>query len=111
MALLTIDRNPSARQLRSFGVLLALFVPLFGAMVAWRTGRVESAYPIWIGGAALTVVYWLVTPLRRLVYVGWMYAAFPIGWTVSHILMAVIYYGVLTPIGFIIRTTGRDPLL
>ena len=108
--MLTIDRNPPKERLRSFGVLLAMFVPLFGALVWWRTGKVETATTIWIAGGVLTAIYWLAPPIRRLVYVGWMYAAFPIGWTVSHLLMAVIFYGVITPIGWIMRAGGRDPL-
>ena len=110
MSLLTIDRNPSRERLRSFGVLLAIFVPLFGALVWWRTGRVAAAETIWIAGGGLAAIYWLAPPIRRLVYVGWMYAAFPIGWTVSHLLMAVIYYLAVTPIALIIRAMGRDPL-
>jgi hypothetical protein len=43
-------------------------------------------------------------------YIGWMYLAFPIGWTVSHVLLAVTYYLVLTPIGLIMRAVGRDPM-
>ena len=41
MAILQINRNPPSRQLHSFGALLALFVPLFGAlcMVADRPAR------------------------------------------------------------------------
>jgi hypothetical protein len=109
--MLSIDRYPEPRLLRSFGVLLAMFVPLFGAVVWWRTGRIETATTVWVAGGILTGVYWAVPPVRRWIYVGWMYAAFPIGWTVSHVLMAFIYYVVITPIGLIIRATGRDPLL
>jgi hypothetical protein len=110
MSVMSIDRNPPAEQLRSFGMLLAIFVALFGALVWWRTGRLETGTTIWIAGALLTAIYWLVPAIRRPIFVGWMYAAFPIGWTVSHLLMAAIYYGVITPIGWIMRVTGRDPL-
>ena len=110
MAILTIDRNPPPRLLRSFGLLLAVFVPLFGALIWWRTGRLEAGTTIWVAGGILIAVYWAVRPVRRLMYVGWMYAAFPIGWTVSHVLMALIFYLVMTPIGWLMRATGRDPL-
>jgi hypothetical protein len=108
--MLTIDRNPPKEMLRSFGVLLAIFVVIFGVLVWWRTGRLETGRMIWIAGGVLTVIYWLIPPVRRLVFVGWMYAAFPIGWTISHLLLAAIFYGVVTPIGWILRASGRDPL-
>ncbi|MEO6223188.1 MAG: SxtJ family membrane protein [Vicinamibacterales bacterium] len=110
MSLLTIDRNPSKQLLRSFGLLLAMFVPLFGALVWWRTGRIDTARTVWIAGGVLTIIYWAAPPIRRPVFVGWMYAAFPIGWTISHLLMGCIFYGVITPIAWIMRASGRDPL-
>jgi saxitoxin biosynthesis operon SxtJ-like protein len=109
--MLSIDHHPVSGQLRSFGMLLAIFVPIFGAIVWWRTGRLEHGLTIWIAGGVLTAIYWLVPPIRRPIFVGWMYAAFPIGWTVSHLLMAIIFYVVITPIGMVVRATGRDPLL
>ena len=61
-------------------------------------------------GAGLTALYFAVPPLRRPLFLGWIYATFPIGWTISHLLMAVIYYGVLTPIGLVLRLCGKDPV-
>ena len=46
----------------------------------------------------------------RPVYVGWMILAFPIGWTVSQAMLAVMFYGLFTPIGLLFRLIGRDPL-
>ena len=110
MAILQINRNPPSRQLHSFGALLALFVPLFGAFLWWRTGRPETARLIWVVGGFLAALYWAVPAVRRPIYVGWMFAVFPIGWTTSHLLMALIYYGVITPIGMLVRWNGADLL-
>ena len=48
--------------------------------------------------------------MRRWIYLGWLYAAFPIGWTLSHILLAAGYYLVLTPMGLLARWLREDPL-
>ena len=108
--MLPINRNPDTRDLRSFGRLLVLFTGLVGGLILWRSGSMTPAGAVWIGGGVMALVYHLVPPLRRPIYVGWMYAAFPIGWTVSHVLMAIIYYGVITPIGIGLRALGHDPL-
>ena len=34
----------------------------------------------------------------------------PIGFVVSHIVMAVMFYVILTPVGLVFRLIGRDPL-
>jgi hypothetical protein len=46
----------------------------------------------------------------RRVYVGMMYATFPIGWVVTHVLLTAIYFAVFTPIGLALRLAGRDPM-
>ena len=108
--MLSIDRHPTPRRLRSFGSLLAVFAPVFGALLWWRVGRVEAGAAVWLAGGVLTAIYWLVPGSRRLIFVVWAYAAFPIGWTVSHVLMALIFYLVVTPIGWLVRAAGHDPL-
>ena len=35
---------------------------------------------------------------------------YPIGWIISHALLAIVYYLVITPIGLGMRLFGRDPL-
>ena len=110
MALLEINRHPAAKELRWFGVLLAGFVVLAGALARWQIEAPAAALTIWAAGAALAAVYAGVRPLRRWIYLGWLYAAFPIGWTVSHLLLAATYYLVLTPIGLLVRWTRGAPL-
>ena len=39
-----------------------------------------------------------------------MLAAVPIGWTLSHLVLGAVYYGVFTPIGLVMRLLGHDPL-
>lgn len=110
MALLEINRDPAARELRWFGILLTGFVGLAGALAYWQFEAPPAARIIWAAGAALAAIYAGVRPLRRWIYLGWLYAAFPIGWTVSHVLLAATYYLVLTPIGLLVRWTKGDPL-
>jgi hypothetical protein len=39
-----------------------------------------------------------------------MYLTYPLGWTFSHLLLGLIYFGVMTPIGLCLRAVGRNPL-
>jgi hypothetical protein len=53
----------------------------------------------------------LVKPVAvRYVYVAWTVLAFPLGWTLSHFVLAVLFYGLFTPLGCFFRLAGRDPL-
>ena len=39
-----------------------------------------------------------------------MVLAFPIGWTVSQVMLALMFFGLFMPIGLVFRLIGRDPL-
>ena len=53
----------------------------------------------------------LVRPMAiRFVYTGWMIAAFPIGWTISRLVLALTFYALFTPVALIFRLIGRDAL-
>ena len=106
--MITINRTPSARELAWFGALLGVFLGLAGAVVRWKAGAPGAARVLWIVAIVLPAVYYAVPPLRRPLYLGWMYAAFPVGFAVSHLILAAAYYLVITPIGLLARLVGRD---
>ena len=82
----------------------------------WLSGRSSARGRLGIGlaiaGLALTIgLAGLARPqCVRLIYVGWMILAFPIGWTVSQIILAAIFLGLFTPISLVFRLLGRDAL-
>ena len=76
----------------------------------WRAGSLTAPTVLWSIGGAIFLVYYAVVPMRRLLYLGWMHAIYPIGWTVSHLVLAIVYFLVLTPIGVCMRLLGRDPM-
>lgn len=108
--MIELNRNPSVRDLKWFGLLLLAFFGLLAAMALWRFEAPETARILLAVGAALSAVYYTVPPLRRWIFLAWMFAAFPIGWTISHVLLFVVYFGVLTPVGLVLRAVGKDPL-
>ena len=110
MAMIEIKSDPSRRELNWFGLLMALFFAIVGAILLWQFDAQATAFVLWIVAAALTILYYVIPPIRRPMYLAWMYAAFPLGWVISHVLMAVIYYLVFTPTGLIMRIVGYDPM-
>lgn len=110
MALVQINRNPSRRDLAWFGVLFAAFFGLLG-FFAWRKSGFGGAAPVlWGIGVAVPAIYYAIPGIRRPIYVGWMFLAYPIGLAVSYAVLAVIYFLVFAPIGLFLRLVGRDPL-
>jgi hypothetical protein len=110
VALLEIRTNPTKRELQWFGVLLLLFGGVVGAIVWWRTGSLTIPRYIWIAVAAVAAIYYAVPPARRPIFVGWIYATYPIGWVLSHVVLAAIFYVIFTAVGTLMRVVGYDPL-
>jgi len=110
MGLIEFNHHPSRRELRVFGILLVVFCAGVGWVVAGKSGSVAIGMAIAIAGAITGLAGLVRLDWLRLVYVGWMTAVSPIGWVVSMLMMAGVFYLVVTPIALVMRMTGRDAL-
>jgi len=110
MALIDRNRTPTSHDLRVFGVLFATFCTVLGSLLLYRTGSWTIAAMIWTVGLLTSVLYYAVPAIRTMIFHVWMTSVFPIGWLISHTLLAVTYYGVITPIGLALRLLRGDPL-
>ena len=105
-----IPKNPKPKVLRQFSAAWLLFFVILGARQYLKAGHHElglafGAAGILIGGLGL------IRPAAvRWVFVGWMALAFPIGWVVSHVMLLVMFYAIITPVALLLRVRGRDSL-
>lgn len=108
--MIEINFHPSQKDLRVFAVLQVVFFCVVAGFVYTRTN--STVWPAGVVAASVVVgvAGWFRPTFMRVVYVAWMVAVFPIGWVVSHVLMAAIYFGLFTPIGLCMRMCGYDPL-
>lgn len=110
MAVIEINKDPSQKELAWFGLMFLAFFGLIGGVVWWRFDAPNVAYILWGVAAVIVAAYYAVPALRKPIYLGWLYAAFPIGWVISHLVMGIIYYLVFTPIALVFKIIGRDAL-
>ena len=105
-----VKKDFSPRELLWFGPLFGLFAGLVGLVLIRRLNLVGTAQVIWCATGVLIAAYYLLPSIRKPTYKAWLYTVFPIGWTVSHTLLGVIFYLVLTPIGLLMKVCGYDPM-
>jgi hypothetical protein len=108
--MIELNLNPSRKELRLFAVLQVVFFAVVATIVYRRTGSTAlAAWIVAVSAGAGLVGYWQPA-FMRVIYVVWMTAVFPIGWVVSHLIMAALFYLLITPIGLVMRLCGHDPM-
>ena len=105
-----IPFNPSRKMLRQFAAAFFVIFLVLGAWKVWFTSQLLLGLAL-VGLAMLVGLAGLVRPaLLRRIFVAWMVVAFPIGWLISQIILAVLYFLVLTPVAWMLRLRRRDGL-
>ncbi len=111
MAIIEPNLDPSPTELRRFA---AIWWPAFfagvGGVVLYTGGSLGAAADIWIAAACVSAAGLAYPPFMRVVFIGLVRITMPIGIVVSWLLLAVIYFGVITPIGLLSRALRADPL-
>lgn len=101
--------SPQRRDLRQFGLLFTVLAALLGAYLGWRRGLDAAVVPGLVA-AALLLIGLVVPRLLTPAWWPWMVLVRVLGFVNSHLLLALVFYLMFTPIGLIMRLVGRDPL-
>lgn len=120
MSLLEIQWRPDSRQLRNFGFLCLAVFTFLGASARLRhavlwleltpEGARWAAVGFWSAAAAAGGLAAVAPGALRPLFLLLTLIALPIGYVVSHAIMAFVFFGVITTIAVIFRLTGRDAL-
>ena len=87
---------------RSFGLLLGSIFLIVGLYKyrAWAIGV----------GILLLLLAWLAPSVLNIPKVGWLFLGFCLGKVVNPVVLGVLFFGVITPIGLVIRVLRMDLL-
>ena len=110
MSLIRINRSPSRRQLAVFAAGWTLSLALVGWLFPVTLGGVSLREICWILAVVVPGVGLAIPRFLKGTYLASAYAALPIGLVVSYVILGMIYYLVLTPVGLLLRLRGYDPL-
>jgi hypothetical protein len=104
-----VTRKPDEKVLRQFGGL-CLAIGL--GVTAWRVSRGAIDWRTYAFGVlAVAGAMGIAWPAAiRWLYSGWMVAVFPIGWTISRLIIMLMFFALFTPVALVFRLLGRDAL-
>jgi hypothetical protein len=101
--------RPSRSELRNFGLLFgAILALLFGVLPLLR-GHHPPRWPF-----ALCVAAWIFALLAPSalapVHAGWTRFGLALGWVNTRIVLSLIFFLLIVPVGLVMRLLGRDKL-
>lgn len=98
------------RELRMFGVAMALLCGVLNFVFVRHLDAPRVAAALWtVGGLLLLLALVRPTALRP-VQRAWMFITWPLRLVLSHLALGLAFFGILTPIGWLLRVRGHDPL-
>ena len=107
-SLLFNKNEPLSRQWK--GLVIPLTLSL--VYVAVRLTEQPAMIAVAMAGvlAALGIVVWIHERVGNSFYETWSLLFLPLACSTSNFLLVLVYYGVFTPIGIVLRLIGRDPM-
>ena len=106
----TVHTRLTSGEGRRFGLTLGSALLAF-AMFAWWRGRPNSAVLLGSIGLVLAIAGILIPTRLEPVERAWMTLARAISFVTTPIVMAVLYFGIITPVGLLRRLVADNPIV
>lgn len=105
------ELDTSVKSLRKFAFVIGLAFLLIAAGM-WLSGTSHLRMFVLVGMGGLLILSGAICPgVLAGIYRIWMGVALALGWVVSRILLCLIFYLVIAPIGLLARLSGKEFLM
>ncbi|MCW5555047.1 MAG: hypothetical protein KIS67_23145 [Verrucomicrobiae bacterium] len=92
--------------LRKFGLVVGGVLTGLGLLFLWRH---KLYYPYFLWPGVVLVFFGAVWPRAlKWVYLVWMSAAFVLGFAMAHVILTLLFFVIITPVGLVARLAGKD---
>jgi len=98
------------KELRDFGLLMgSLFIVFFGLLLPWLFNAIFPLWP-WIVAGVLAMLALIVPIALKPVYQGWMFLALILAWINTRLILSLIFFLLITPMGLVMRLFGKNAM-
>ncbi len=104
-----INWQPSNTDIRKFGKTVLIGFLIIGALFFWRGRRPVAEIMVGVS-AVVAVLSYAVPALAKPFYFVWMGFGFVMGSIMSRVILAIIFYAIISPVALVFRLIGRDEL-
>lgn len=98
------------RTITSFAMVVSIALLVIAAYQWWRGGAPWVLITLVSIAAVLLLLAAVAPALLRPVYRGWMRVGETLGWINTRILLTLVFFLAVTPIGLLMRLFGRSPI-
>ena len=102
--------DTSSKEIRKFALVIAIALGVIGSFIYVKSSNGDVVGWLWGIGLLFLILGFILPSVLRPVYRIWMLLAHFIGGIVSRVILIVLYYIVLVPIGLVLRLFGKDVL-
>ena len=94
------------KNLKSFGITMGLIFLVIGGFLFFKE---KEYYPvlIYLAGSFIGLGYIIPITLKP-IYIIWMVFAVILGWIMTRVILSLLFYLIISPIGFLTRIFGKD---
>ena len=108
-----LTTDASKQELRKFGFIMgAMFALLFGLLFPWIFDKTMENWPIW--PFIVLAVFWglalFVPQILKPVNEIWLKIGNVLGWINSRIILGIMFFALIFPIGLILKIFGKDSM-
>jgi hypothetical protein len=104
-----MDQAASRKELRQFGLLVGAVFTVMGLWPLVFRGEPLRLWAVGIGGLLIAfggILPQLLAPIHK----GWMWVGHILGWINTRILLGIMFYALVTPMGIVFRLMGKDTM-
>ena len=104
-----MDHAATDKELRQFGLFVGAVFAVIGLWPLVFRGEPLRLWATGIGGL-LVLCGGLLPSVLAPVHKGWMWVGHILGWINTRILLGIVFYGLIAPIGIVFRLMGKDTM-
>jgi hypothetical protein len=92
--------------IRNFGITLGIILLLISGFLFWKE---KESYQIFSGiGITLSLIAIAIPSVLKPVYWMWMIFGIILGWFMTRVILSLLFYIIITPIGLTLRLFGKQ---
>ncbi len=117
--MIDLNLHPTPRFLRQFGLICFAGFGVLAGLIFMRQGLLgmdfgDASRPVAVAlfaaGAVSGLLSWISPRANRPLYLLLLFVTYPIGYVLSHVVLGLIFFGMLTSFSFVFKLMRRDAL-